>query len=119
LVEYRQMKLALLPILVLLALAAAGCGGGGNGGENGSPDGTADSPGAQVFASAGCGSCHTLEAAGSTGKTGPNLDDARPSAAEVERQVREGGGGMPSFEEELSDQEIADVAEFVSSSAGG
>jgi mono/diheme cytochrome c family protein len=32
--------------------------------------------GAQVFASAGCGSCHTLSAAGSTGTTGPNLDES-------------------------------------------
>jgi len=32
--------------------------------------------GAQVFAGAGCGSCHTLAAAGSTGQTGPNLDES-------------------------------------------
>ncbi len=32
--------------------------------------------GAQVFASAGCGSCHTMAAAGSTGTTGPNLDES-------------------------------------------
>ena len=31
--------------------------------------------GAQVFTSASCGSCHTLAAAGSTGQTGPNLDE--------------------------------------------
>lgn len=31
--------------------------------------------GAQLFASAGCGSCHTLAAAGTTGTTGPNLDE--------------------------------------------
>jgi mono/diheme cytochrome c family protein len=34
------------------------------------------SSGAQVFASAGCGSCHTMTAAGSTGTTGPNLDES-------------------------------------------
>ncbi len=34
------------------------------------------SSGAQVFTSAGCGSCHTLAAAGSTGTTGPNLDES-------------------------------------------
>ncbi len=32
-------------------------------------------PGGQVFASNGCGSCHTLAAAQSSGATGPNLDD--------------------------------------------
>lgn len=31
--------------------------------------------GAQLFASAGCGGCHTLAAAGTTGTTGPNLDE--------------------------------------------
>ncbi|MFN8162826.1 MAG: c-type cytochrome [Solirubrobacterales bacterium] len=31
--------------------------------------------GAQVFASNGCGGCHTLAAAGSGGVTGPNLDE--------------------------------------------
>lgn len=33
-------------------------------------------PGAQIFTSAGCGACHTLAAAGSTGTTGPNLDES-------------------------------------------
>jgi mono/diheme cytochrome c family protein len=33
-------------------------------------------PGLQVFAAQGCGSCHTLKAAGSSGTTGPNLDQA-------------------------------------------
>lgn len=104
-------------VLGALAIAAAGCGG--DGGGSGSAAGTqADSPGARVFAEAACGSCHTLDAAGATGKTGPNLDDTKPSADEVEQQVREGGGGMPSFEGDLTDQEISDVAEFVSSSAG-
>jgi mono/diheme cytochrome c family protein len=109
------MRAGVVLIAVAVALGLVGCGG--DDGGNGSPQ--ADSPGARVFAQAGCGSCHTLAAAGATGKTAPNLDDAEPSAAEVERQVREGGGAMPSFEGELTDQEISDVAEFVSSSAGG
>jgi mono/diheme cytochrome c family protein len=32
-------------------------------------------PGAPVYLQNGCGSCHTLSAAGSTGTTGPDLDD--------------------------------------------
>jgi mono/diheme cytochrome c family protein len=39
------------------------------------PEGAAGS-GAQLFASAGCGSCHTLGAAGTTGTTGPNLEES-------------------------------------------
>ena len=66
-----------------------------------------------VFASAGCGNCHTLAAANATGAVGPNLDELQPDAATVEEQVRSGGGGMPAFEGELSDDEIAAVAEYV------
>ncbi len=93
------------------ALALAGCGGGES-----TPE-AAPTAGERVFDEAGCGDCHALDAAGSSGRTGPDLDEVRPSAAEVEQQVREGGGGMPSFEDDLSDEQIRDVAEFVSSSA--
>jgi mono/diheme cytochrome c family protein len=75
--------------------------------------------GKQVFESAGCASCHTLAAAGSTGTVGPNLDDAKPSDELVVQRVTLGQGGMPSFANQLQPQQIADVAEFVSSSAGG
>ena len=34
-----------------------------------------EEPGAQVFASSGCGTCHTFKAANSTGTTGPNLNE--------------------------------------------
>ena len=72
-----------------------------------------------MFADAGCGGCHTLEAAGSNGSVGPNLDDASPSFDEVVRKVKSGGGAMPSFEGELGDQEIRDVAAFVSGEEAG
>jgi mono/diheme cytochrome c family protein len=99
-------------VLALLALTLPACGGGDDGG--GEPTGTlAETPGAKVFADAGCGNCHRLSAAGATGTVGPNLDEVKPDAAEVEQQVRRGGGGMPSFDDRLNDQEIADVAEFV------
>jgi mono/diheme cytochrome c family protein len=74
--------------------------------------------GEAVFASAGCGSCHTLSAAGSTGTIGPNLDDAQPSFELAVERVTKGQGGMPSFEGQLEPQEIADVAQYVSESAG-
>lgn len=75
--------------------------------------------GEAVFASAGCGGCHTLEAAGSSGGVGPNLDESQPDADLVEQRVREGSGAMPSFEGELDDKEIADVTAFVVASTGG
>jgi mono/diheme cytochrome c family protein len=69
-----------------------------------------------VFASAGCGGCHTLKAAGSKGNVGPNLDDLKPSAAIVAHQVEVGGGPMPSFKGTLSPKQIQDVAAFVATS---
>jgi mono/diheme cytochrome c family protein len=70
--------------------------------------------GARVFASAGCGGCHTLARAHSSGVVGPNLDDLQPSFDQVVRKVEKGGGGMPSFSGKLSDAQITDVATFVS-----
>ena len=72
--------------------------------------------GKAVFASAGCGGCHTLKAAGASGNVGPNLDDLKPSFEAVHDQVEHGGGGMPAFHGQLSDKQIANVAAFVSSS---
>jgi len=75
--------------------------------------------GSQVWSQAGCGGCHTLRAAGSSGSGGPNLDYLRPSAAAVAAQVSSGGGGMPSFGGSLSPSEIQALASWVSSTAGG
>jgi len=65
-----------------------------------------------------CGVCHTLAAAGTNGTVGPNLDELEPNKALVEKQVTNGGGGMPSFGSALSKEEIESVAEFVSGAAG-
>jgi DNA-binding beta-propeller fold protein YncE/mono/diheme cytochrome c family protein len=80
------------------------------------PAAAAAPSGRKVFSSAGCGGCHTLAAAGSTGRTGPNLDDAKPSPDAVERIVTSGSGIMPSFKQRLSAAEITAVAQFVSGS---
>jgi sulfite dehydrogenase len=42
----------------------------------------------------------------------------KPDAATVEQQVRNGGGGMPSFEGRLSNAQIAAVANYVAQNAG-
>jgi mono/diheme cytochrome c family protein len=123
-----------------LALFAAGCGGDDDSGSAETPAATSTTEethdntteettedggettehagdaanGETVFASAGCGGCHTFEAAGSSGAVGPNLDDAHPSYDKVVTQVTNGGGAMPAFGDELSEQEIQDVAAFVS-----
>jgi mono/diheme cytochrome c family protein len=88
----------------------AGGGEAGAGEEQAAP--TAD--GKAVFTDT-CGSCHTLSAAGTSGTTGPNLDDVSLDAGAIESIVRDGRGGMPAFGGQLSDDEVAAVAEFVSS----
>lgn len=74
--------------------------------------------GKDIFASAGCGGCHTLKDAGSKGTIGPNLDQLKPSEAKVETQVTNGGAIMPSFKGRLTPAQIKAVAEYVSSVAG-
>lgn len=63
-----------------------------------------------------CGSCHTLGAAGTSGQTGPSLDDISLGAADIEAIIRDGRGGMPAFGGDLSDAEISAVAAFVAGS---
>lgn len=72
--------------------------------------------GKKVFASAGCSACHVLKASGATGTVGPNLDQLKPDAARVERQVIKGGGPMPAFKGTLTDAQIKDVAAYVATS---
>jgi cytochrome c553 len=90
-------------------------GGGGGGGGGGEGDAAA---GKEVYASAGCGSCHTFTDAGTSGTVGPNLDESSVDFAAAEEQIRAGGGGMPAFEGQLSDEEIANVAAYVVETRG-
>ena len=80
---------------------------------------TAEKPtdGKSIFA-ANCGSCHTLADAGTSGATGPNLDESKPSAQLVTDRVTNGKGGMPSFKDSLDAAQIEAVSEYVSSAAG-
>jgi len=69
--------------------------------------------GKAIFAEAGCGSCHTLDAAGASGSVGPSLDDTKPSKELVIDRVTNGKGAMPAFKDSYSTEEIAAVADFV------
>ena len=75
--------------------------------------------GEKVFASSGCGGCHVLEAAGSSGAVGPNLDESQPDLQLVVDRVTHGRGVMPAFGDELSEQQIQDVAAFVVDATSG
>jgi mono/diheme cytochrome c family protein len=90
------------------------------------PGGTAGSPGAQLFASVGCGSCHTLAAAGTTGTTGPNLTESlapddntqgiEVMIAEPNSEVVEGypANVMPeNYGQQLSKAEVHQLAEYL------
>lgn len=88
-------------------------------------------PGAQVFANNGCGTCHTLAAAGSGGTTGPNLDEILPGQTEamIEESVVDPNAkiakGYPSgvmpgnFEQLLTPKELEDLVKYLSESTGG
>lgn len=88
--------------------------------ETTDPGGEGDAEaGKEVFlGSSGCGTCHTLSDAGTSGTVGPNLDDAQPSHDLVVDRVTNGQGAMPSFSSTLSEEQIQDVAAYVSSVAG-
>jgi cytochrome c6 len=124
------MRRRVLIALLALVLGLAGCGGE----EETSPlpetvegtlaeETTEEAPastvegdasaGEGVFASAGCGSCHTLEAAGSEGSIGPNLDESQPDIELAVDRVTNGAGAMPAFKDQLSEKQIADVSAYV------
>jgi mono/diheme cytochrome c family protein len=134
----RRLGIATLTAAIaLLPISLAGCGGGGEEAappaepppaepppaepapaETGAAGGDA-AAGAAVWESAGCANCHTLGAAGASGTVGPNLDELKPSFDAVVSQVTNGGGGMPAFADQLSEQEINDLAAYVTESTSG
>ncbi len=65
-----------------------------------------------------CGGCHTLQAAGTNGQVGPNLDQAKPAMARAVRQITNGGGGMPAFKGKLTEKQIRALAGYVVKNAG-
>ena len=120
----RRIHLVALVVLTLaLGLLGAGCLDGTETTD------TSDLPalkltgdpaaGKEVFTSAGCAGCHTLSDAGATGNVGPNLDEAKPDKELVVTRVTKGMGAMPPFAGQLTDQQIADVAAYVTQATGG
>jgi cytochrome c6 len=83
------------------------------------PGGEGDSAAGKEVFTANCGSCHTLADAGTTGSVGPNLDDSQPSVELAVDRVTNGQGVMPPFADQLSEQQIQDVATYVSTASGG
>ena len=70
--------------------------------------------GLEVFNNkAQCGMCHTLQAAGSEGQIGTNLDQLKPQIPQIISTVTNGIGFMPAFEGMLTMKEIDAVAYYV------
>jgi mono/diheme cytochrome c family protein len=130
------MKAAAVAVGILLLLGLTGCGGEDGPSTTTVSTGTTAAgdvaAGREVFISTGCGSCHTLSEAGTTGPTGPNLDEglvpsAEAAGAPLVEHVRTSivnpdawvmpqfsGGVMPTnYESELSDEELDDLVAFL------
>lgn len=136
----RRPALVLALLLAALALVAAGCGGSEevtatpetvvgtvptSGGEEGCTVPACElegdsGAGKTVFTgSSGCTGCHTLADADANGTAGPNLDQAKPSFERAATWITNGRGGMPAFAGKLSDQQIADVAQYIAEATEG
>jgi mono/diheme cytochrome c family protein len=111
----RRRKLpSLLAGGAALAVAVGGCGGNSRhlatNGLGTFALTSAQQHGEILFKST-CSSCHTLSAAGATGKVGPNLDMLRPPAPAVTATIASGLGAMPAHLLEGSDAQA--VADYV------
>lgn len=130
------MRLLTACVLLAVALVAAACGSQGT--TSATPETVVGSvpqdtgataeievpegdpaAGAEVFATAGCASCHTLADAGASGTVGPNLDEVQPDLETAYTTITNGRGGMPPFQGQLSEQQIADVASYVVQATSG
>lgn len=132
---------------VALAFVLAGCGGGevvaptASNVEGKVPTATTQAvsgdakAGAALFASQGCGGCHTFKPAGTNGTVGPDLDKL-PDYAKKANQgsltdfvhesivspssyVEKGyPNSMPDFGSTLSDKQVADLVAYVTQNLG-
>ena len=135
-------------LIAVVGALLAGCGGssttaptaetveGGGGGGGGQPQPQQPAPatgdpaaGKSIYAESGCGSCHKFGPAGSSGTTGPDLDQLAEFAEKADRgtleeftresivspdaYVEEGfpAGVMPAAE--LEDEQLNDLVAFL------
>jgi len=99
--------------------------------EDSEPVTAAAADGALVYEEQGCGSCHTLDAAGSSGQLGPNLDGAlagespeyiETSIVEPADEVAEGfppNVMPPDYETELSPEQLEALVTYLAESTSG
>jgi mono/diheme cytochrome c family protein len=127
-VEGRYLTTTLCAVAAIV-LGTLGCGdGNGSGDTSGEtrPTETEASPeqplsaeeqrGRELFVD-NCGTCHTLEAAGTDGSIGPNLDEAQVDEQDVLETIAEGPGQMPS--NLVTGEDARAVAKFVANAGPG
>jgi cbb3-type cytochrome c oxidase subunit III len=81
--------------------------------QAGQQAGNASASDPKALFTSNCAGCHTFAAAGTNGKVGPNLDQISLTADRIAEQIRNGGGGMPPFQGQLTDQQIQALAKYV------
>ena len=74
--------------------------------------GPEDVDGKTIFSN-NCSSCHG--ATGGGGNGGPAVNTGKLQVAAISAQITNGGGGMPAFGGQLSEEEITALAEYVAS----
>ncbi|MEI7692109.1 MAG: cytochrome c [Actinomycetes bacterium] len=81
---------------------------------------TANQESGRVLFAQNCSTCHTLQASGSAGQTGPNLDYMHPPEALILNAIQigraRGNGNMPAGL--VTGNQAKDVASYVSAVAG-
>lgn len=124
----RRSTLATALVVAAAAVAAAGCSGPDAVTPPSTEPATTSATsgplgdvaaGKTVFLGvSGCGGCHALADAGSTSSVASDLDEKKPNEARVRTFAIKGEGAMPAYDEQLTEQEIADVAAYVAAVAG-
>src|ERR1700712_93435 len=78
-------------------------------------DSTSVRRGAELFANNGCAHCHGDNGIG--GGKGPDLKNVahHMKPKEIATQIHDGGKNMPPYGDALSDQQIADLVDFLRS----
>jgi mono/diheme cytochrome c family protein len=139
----RRPRAAAACLVAGATLALASCGGGSDSetveqhtSSSGAPQaanveqplGPAEQHGQELFVQ-NCGSCHTLDAAGTVGNVGPNLDDIAINQQDVLAAIRTGGGRHAKGQETgpsgtmpsnlVTGKDAQDVAAFVAANASG
>ena len=70
--------------------------------------------GRDLFEAWSCSGCHTLADAGSEASIGPSLDgNPNLTLDYVISRITNGGGAMPPFDGQLTEDEIAALAEYI------